>query len=164
MAEAAHDLVDTLPWVSETVWRAADVTGDTVHVTNNPVYYADSRQLVEMADLARIGRYVRIKVVGETITYSTDIDRFAISRQLDADRGQQAHTQVFQFAGSSSLTIDPSDVHFSDWLEYPMHPEDKGYWSQIESYLHKHSDAEFSHGICPECAKKLFPDMDIYED
>ncbi len=42
--------------------------------------------------------------------------------------------------------------------------DDKGYWSQIESYIHKHSDAEFSHGICPECAKKYFPDMDLYED
>ena len=42
--------------------------------------------------------------------------------------------------------------------------DDKGYWSQIESYIHKHSDAECSHGICPECAKKYFPDMDLYND
>jgi PAS domain S-box-containing protein len=39
--------------------------------------------------------------------------------------------------------------------------DDKGYWSQIESYIHKHSDAEFSHGICPECVKKYYPDMDL---
>jgi DNA repair exonuclease SbcCD ATPase subunit len=42
--------------------------------------------------------------------------------------------------------------------------DDKGYWNQIESYIHKHSDAEFSHGICPECAKKYYPDMVLYED
>ena len=42
--------------------------------------------------------------------------------------------------------------------------DDKGYWSQIESYIHKHSDAEFSHGICPECAKKYYPGMDLYKD
>jgi PAS domain S-box-containing protein len=42
--------------------------------------------------------------------------------------------------------------------------DDKGYWSKIESYIHQHSDAEFSHGICPECAKKYYPDMDLYED
>ncbi len=35
--------------------------------------------------------------------------------------------------------------------------DDKGYWQQIESYLKEHSDADFSHGICPECAKKLYP-------
>ena len=42
--------------------------------------------------------------------------------------------------------------------------DDKGYWSKIESYIHQHSDAEFSHGICPECAKKYYPEMDLYED
>lgn len=40
--------------------------------------------------------------------------------------------------------------------------DDKGYWNQIESYIRDRSDAEFSHGICPECAKKLYPDMDLY--
>ncbi len=39
--------------------------------------------------------------------------------------------------------------------------DDKGYWSQIESYIRDHSEAEFSHGICPECAKKLYPELDI---
>ncbi len=37
--------------------------------------------------------------------------------------------------------------------------DDKGYWKQIESYIRDHSEAEFSHGICPECAKKLYPDL-----
>jgi|GEM_PF-3395528 len=34
---------------------------------------------------------------------------------------------------------------------------DKGYWEQIEVYIGDHSEAEFSHGICPECAEKLYP-------
>lgn len=38
--------------------------------------------------------------------------------------------------------------------------DDKGYWNQIESYIQRHSDAEFSHGICPECVKKLYPEFD----
>ena len=37
--------------------------------------------------------------------------------------------------------------------------DDKGYWNQIESYISERSDAVFSHGICPECAKKLYPDF-----
>ena len=36
--------------------------------------------------------------------------------------------------------------------------DDSGYWKQIESYIHDHSEAEFSHGICPECAMKLYPE------
>ncbi|MEE8480112.1 MAG: hypothetical protein V3T59_02605 [Desulfobacterales bacterium] len=41
--------------------------------------------------------------------------------------------------------------------------DDKGYWSQIESYIRQHSEAEFSNSICPDCAKKHYPDFDIYD-
>ena len=34
--------------------------------------------------------------------------------------------------------------------------DDDGYWKQIESYISEHSDAEFTHGICPECMIKLY--------
>ena len=37
--------------------------------------------------------------------------------------------------------------------------DDKGYWNQIESYIATHSEAEFSHSICPDCAKSLYPDF-----
>jgi hypothetical protein len=37
--------------------------------------------------------------------------------------------------------------------------DDKGYWNQIESYLLEHSEAEFSHSLCPDCMKKLYPDF-----
>jgi len=34
---------------------------------------------------------------------------------------------------------------------------DEGYWEQIEVYIKEHSEADFTHGICPECAKKIYP-------
>ncbi|MCI5222388.1 MAG: hypothetical protein D3924_06900 [Candidatus Electrothrix sp. AR4] len=37
--------------------------------------------------------------------------------------------------------------------------DDRGYWNQIESYIREHSEAEFSHGICPDCAEKLYPEF-----
>jgi len=37
--------------------------------------------------------------------------------------------------------------------------DDKGYWSEVEVYVRDHSDARFSHGICPDCVKELYPDM-----
>jgi len=37
--------------------------------------------------------------------------------------------------------------------------DDKGYWSQVEDYVHAHSNAEFSHSLCPECVEKLYPDF-----
>ena len=37
--------------------------------------------------------------------------------------------------------------------------DDRGYWTQIEQYIRAHSEAEFTHGICPECVKKLYPEL-----
>lgn len=42
--------------------------------------------------------------------------------------------------------------------------DDKGYWSQIDAYIQQHSDAKISHGICPQCAKELYPDLALYDD
>lgn len=41
---------------------------------------------------------------------------------------------------------------------------DQGYWTQIESYIKAHSEVEFSHGICPDCANKLYPEFAIEEE
>jgi len=37
--------------------------------------------------------------------------------------------------------------------------DDQGYWNQIESYIQNHSEALFSHSICPDCAKELYPEV-----
>ena len=37
--------------------------------------------------------------------------------------------------------------------------DDKGYWHQVESYIRAHSDVDFSHSICPDCLKVLYPDF-----
>lgn len=37
--------------------------------------------------------------------------------------------------------------------------DDTGYWSQIEVYIRDHSNAEFSHGICPDCVRELYPEL-----
>ena len=42
--------------------------------------------------------------------------------------------------------------------------DDKGYWNQIESYIHMHSEAEFTHSICPDCARKFYPDLKVHHD
>ncbi|MCP4721174.1 MAG: hypothetical protein GY860_17105 [Desulfobacteraceae bacterium] len=40
--------------------------------------------------------------------------------------------------------------------------DDKGYWNQIESYIERHSQASFSHGICPDCSDKFYGDQKWY--
>jgi hypothetical protein len=37
--------------------------------------------------------------------------------------------------------------------------DDKGYWNQIETYIRDHSDTQFSHGLCPDCVRQLYPEF-----
>ena len=37
--------------------------------------------------------------------------------------------------------------------------DDKGFWNQVEGYISQHTDVKFTHGICPDCAKKLYGDF-----
>jgi hypothetical protein len=37
--------------------------------------------------------------------------------------------------------------------------DDQGDWQEIESYISHHSETGFSHGICPDCARKLYPEL-----
>lgn len=37
--------------------------------------------------------------------------------------------------------------------------DDDGYWQQLETYIRDHSEAEFSHGLCPDCAEELYPGL-----
>jgi DNA-binding NtrC family response regulator len=42
--------------------------------------------------------------------------------------------------------------------------DDAGYWNRIESYLSEHSEVRFTHSICPDCAKQLYPEFYTDED
>jgi sigma-B regulation protein RsbU (phosphoserine phosphatase) len=39
--------------------------------------------------------------------------------------------------------------------------DDQGYWNQVEVFIHDHTEADFSHGMCPECMKKLYPEFEL---
>jgi DNA-binding response OmpR family regulator len=42
--------------------------------------------------------------------------------------------------------------------------DDQGYWNQVEVYVRDHTEAQFSHGICPDCMKQLYPDFLVAAD
>lgn len=37
--------------------------------------------------------------------------------------------------------------------------DDKGYWQTVESFVSAHTDATFTHGLCPTCVRKLYPEF-----
>jgi len=41
--------------------------------------------------------------------------------------------------------------------------DDKGYWNRLEAYIEEHSDAFFSHGLCPGCSDQIYGDKKWYQ-
>ena len=107
--------------------------GGTVWVELTTTFIWDSR-----------GRPVYILVVARDIT---------IRKQADSERErlvtelQNALGDVKTLRGLIPICANCKKIR-----------DDKGYWKQIEGYISEHSDAVFSHGICPDCMKKLYPD------
>jgi hypothetical protein len=66
----------------------------------------------------------------------------------EKDRLEQALSQIRTLRGLLPICANCKKIR-----------DDKGYWNQIETYIHDHSEAKFSHGICPECIKKLYPGL-----
>jgi hypothetical protein len=85
----------------------------------------------------------------------------ALDERIEADQQKQAAIEELQEAlamvkkMSGLLPICATCKKIRD---------DKGYWSQIETYIKEHSEANFSHSLCPECAKEYLDTKDGSED
>jgi len=93
----------------------------------------------------------RVEIAGRPYLYSIihDIsDRKRIEEALRAahDRLQHAIEQVKTLKGIVPICSSCKKIR-----------DDKGYWEQVEAYVTKHTDAQFSHGICPDCLNRLYP-------
>jgi uncharacterized PurR-regulated membrane protein YhhQ (DUF165 family) len=72
-----------------------------------------------------------------------------IQRRIEAEtRLQQALSEVKTLKGFIPICAGCKSIR-----------KDDGYWERIETYLRNHSDAEFSHGMCPDCQKTYYPDF-----
>ncbi|MBN2297111.1 MAG: PAS domain S-box protein, partial [Deltaproteobacteria bacterium] len=77
----------------------------------------------------------------------TEYRNAAMEREHLVDRLRKALADVKTLSGLVPICANCKKIR-----------DDKGYWNQIESYISEHSNAVFTHGICPECAKRLYPD------
>jgi PAS domain S-box-containing protein len=99
------------------------------------------------------------------------------------DRGEPFNGPSGQFAGYIGSCIDVTDrVNAEAQLKAAQEAEvktlrgllpicawckkvreDSGYWGELEGYVSKHSAAVFTHGLCPDCQQKHFPDIPCVE-
>jgi len=71
--------------------------------------------------------------------------RLNLEKEVAIDRLQEALDKISTLRGLLPICAACKKIR-----------DDKGYWNQIEVYISKHTEAEFSHGICPDCAKELY--------
>jgi len=102
------------------------------------------------APIVKMGEKHRIMGVFRDIT---DRKRAEEALLRERDKLKEALAKIKTLSGMLPICASCKNIR-----------DDEGYWNQIESYIRDHSEVEFSHGICPECVKKLYPDLEIYDD
>ena len=113
-------------------------------------------------DVRKDGSTFHTDVRGSQIDFKGRECLLAVIRDISAAKRmeQERERLIAELQGAISQVRTLSGM-LPICSSYKKIRDDKGYWNQIESYIHKHSEAEFSHGICPECAKELYPDLDF---
>jgi hypothetical protein len=96
--------------------------------------------------MAIVNRVLAISAIWVTASLALLHHRETRDRERLIQQLQEALAQVKTLRGLLPICASCKKVR-----------DDRGYWSQIETYIGNHSEAEFTHGICPECAKKLYP-------
>ena len=91
----------------------------------------------------------------ETVAYLADVtwhivEQKRVEEALEEERRrlQQALDEVKTLRGIVPICANCKKIR-----------DDKGYWNQVEKFVSDHTEAEFSHGICPDCAQKLYPEL-----
>jgi hypothetical protein len=85
-------------------------------------------------------------------TGMNEIDRLNREKDIKIDELNTALREIKTLRGIIPICASCKKIRY-----------DKEHWKQIELYIKEHSDAEFSHGICPECAEKLYPEYNPYK-
>ncbi|MBW1744165.1 MAG: PAS domain-containing protein [Deltaproteobacteria bacterium] len=91
---------------------------------------------------------------GELIGIVEDFKDISHIKQVEVERErtiaelQRAMAEVKVLSGLLPVCVSCKKIR-----------DDNGYWNQIEAYVREHSEADFTHSICPDCTEKLYPDL-----
>lgn len=117
---------------------------DTMDLVNQAGQVGAGAYLIKMPEASEIDRAVTIAMAR--------FDDMMTLRRLNAEltnRNQElqaALAKVKQLSGLLPICASCKKIR-----------DDEGYWQDVASYIREHSEAEFTHGLCPDCAEKLYP-------
>jgi hypothetical protein len=127
----------------QTIAAGKEWSGEFHNKKKNGELYWESASISPIRDLAgRVTHYVAVK---EDITAhkQTEAERDTLIQDL-----QDALASVKSLSGLLPICASCKKIR-----------DDQGYWSQVESYIQNTPMPPFTHGICPDCIKKLYPDL-----
>ena len=104
----------------------------------------------QVTGIKKDGTAFPMEVCGKTFSFRGKRARVTALRDLTERKNAEEEIKTLQ--GIIPICANCKEIR-----------DDQGYWNRLELYISKHSSAEFSHSICPKCAKELYPDIDIYE-
>jgi PAS domain S-box-containing protein len=91
---------------------------------------------------------------GKPLYFISHIQDISESKQLEKEKEnliidlQKALAEVKRLSGFLPICASCKKIR-----------DDKGYWQQVEEYIRDRSEAQFSHSICPDCLKKMYPEI-----
>ena len=92
-------------------------------------------------------------LLARTLRYASERKHTLVERERLLAELQAALAEVKTLSGLIPMCANCKKIR-----------DDQGYWNQVENYIAARTDASFTHGICPECAKILYPDLHLYPD
>jgi CheY-like chemotaxis protein len=131
----------------------------------------ETPELVEQASTAGVGAYM-VKPPNRpelerviTIALARFEDMLAL-RRLNAElrTQQEEQTRLIQELQEALSKVKMLSGLLPICASCKKIRDDHGYWHQVESYIRAHSQAEFTHGLCPDCARKLYPEIFTEDD
>ncbi len=119
-----------------------DLTREKVQLHENELLRQDLERRVQR-------RTSELRKTNEDLTKEVaERKRAEEEREKVITQLQQALAQVKRLSGLFPICASCKKIR-----------DDQGYWQQVEEYIRDHSEAEFSHSICPDCARKLYPEF-----
>jgi PAS domain S-box-containing protein len=129
----------------QTITAGKEWHGEFHNKKKNGELYWEIASISPIRDLA--GHITHFVAVKEDITARklTEAERDRLIQEL-----QSALANVKSLSGMLPICAGCKKIR-----------DDKGYWNQVEGYIQKHSEATFSHGMCPDCMKKYYPGLEL---
>jgi PAS domain S-box-containing protein len=132
----------------ETAWKmSADIMVQNTSVGLIEICYLEEMPDKDEGPFLKEERFL-LTAIAESMGKVAERKKYEKEREILISKLQKALSEIKQLSGLLPICASCKKIR-----------NDEGYWEQIENYIRDHSEAEFSHGICPDCAKRLYPEL-----